>query len=293
MARDLGIDLRRVKGSERGGRVVLEDLRRYIQGLQHLAHAPRVQTSAEQAPQPVRVDFARWGPVESRKMSTLRKTISTKMVESWTAVPHVTQFDNADVTRILDLRKKYAGSYEAKGARLTLTSFALRSIVNTLKRHPVFNASMGEASGEIVYKQYYHLGIAVDTEHGLIVPVIRDVDKKSLLQISVELQELAQRTRDRKVSLEEMQGGTFSISNQGGIGSGHFTPIINTPELAILGMGKGVLTPVIRDGSVVPKTLLPLSLSYDHRLIDGADAARFMVDLVHDMENFPEDDVTI
>jgi pyruvate dehydrogenase E2 component (dihydrolipoamide acetyltransferase) len=293
MARDLGIDLRRVKGSERGGRVVLEDLRTYIQGLQHLASAPRPQAAAPAAPHTVRVDFAKWGPVEISKMSTLRKTISTKMVESWRAVPHVTQFDDADVTRILDLRTKYAGVYEAKGARLTLTSFALRSIVQTLKRHPVFNASMDEAAGEMVFKHYYHLGIAVDTEHGLIVPVIRDVDKKSLLQISIELQDLARRTRERKVALEEMQGGTFSISNQGGIGSGHFTPIINTPELAILGIGKGVLSPVIREGSIVQRTLLPLSLSYDHRAIDGADAARFMVDLVHAMENYPEDDVTI
>ena len=295
MARELGIDLRRVRGSERGGRIVLEDVRRYIQRLQQVADQQQRKPAAapSQAPQLHRpaseqVDFSKWGPVHKEKITMLRRTISNKMVESWTTIPHVTQFDEADVTDILKLRKKYAPGYEKKKAHLTLTSFVLKAVVETLKNHPMFNASMDEASGEIVYKDYYHIGIAVDTEQGLIVPVIRDVDKKSMMQLSAELQELAERTRERKVSLEEMQGGTFTISNQGGIGSGQFTPIIYKPQDAILGMGRGAEKLILRKGKSVKRTMLPLGLSYDHRLIDGANAARFMVDLVGALEGFSE-----
>jgi pyruvate dehydrogenase E2 component (dihydrolipoamide acetyltransferase) len=292
IARDLGIDLRRVKGSERGGRVVLEDLRNYLQWLQDKAFAPQASASASPAPAP-RVDFAKWGPVESKKMSTLRKTISAKMVESWTHVPHVTQFDDADITHIMHLRKTHAAAFEKQGARLTVMPFALRAVVAALKQHPAFNASINEATGEIVYKQYYHIGIAVDTEHGLMVPVIRDVDKKSMLQLSHEVQQMADKARERKLSIEEMQGGSFSISNQGGLGGGYFTPIVNAPEVAILGMGRSAVRPVVREGKIEQRTMLPLGLSYDHRIIDGANAARFIVDLVRAFEQFPEDDLTI
>ena len=292
IARDLGIDLRRVKGSERGGRVVIEDLRNYLQWLQEKAFAPQAAASSSAVPA-ARVDFAKWGPVESKKMSTLRKTISAKMVESWTRVPHVTQFDDADITRIMDLRKSHAAAFEKLGARLTVMPFALRAVVAALKQHPVLNASINEATGDIVYKQYYHIGMAVDTEHGLMVPVIRDVDKKSMLQLSQEVQQLADKARERKLSLEEMHGGSFSISNQGGLGGGYFTPIVNTPEVAILGMGRSTVRPVVRDGRIEPRTILPLGLSYDHRIIDGANAARFIVDLVRAFEQFPEDDLKI
>ncbi|MBP1649587.1 MAG: aceF [Bacteroidetes bacterium] len=296
MARDIGIDLRRVKGSERGGRIVMEDVRRYIQRLQQIAFQQSARKPAargEEAPRaakpiPESIDFSKWGKVRKEKITTLRRAISNKMVESWTTIPHVTQFDEADVTDILKLRKKYSPAYEKKKARLTLTSFALKAVVETLQKHPIFNASMDEASGEIVYKNYYHIGIAVDTEQGLIVPVLRDVDKKSMVQLSAELQELADRTRQRKVSLEEMQGGTFTISNQGGIGSAHFTPIINKPEVAILGMGRGTEKTILRKGKPAKRMMLPLGLSYDHRLIDGANAARFMVDLVAAFEQFNE-----
>jgi pyruvate dehydrogenase E2 component (dihydrolipoamide acetyltransferase) len=297
LARDLGIDLRRVKGSEHGGRIVMEDVRRYIQRLQQIAFqqqpAKRPAAVREEAPRPAKpvvesIEFSKWGSVRKEKMSTLRKTISSKMAESWTTIPHVTQFDEADVTDILKLRKKYSAAYEKKKAHLTLTSFALKAVVETLKKHPLFNASMDEASGEIVYKDYYHIGIAVDTEQGLIVPVIKDVDKKSMMQLSAELQELAGRTRDRKVSLEEMQGGTFTISNQGGIGSAQFTPIIYKPQVAILGMGRGSEKLIVRKGKPTKRMMLPLGLSYDHRLIDGANAARFMVDLVAAFEQFSE-----
>jgi pyruvate dehydrogenase E2 component (dihydrolipoamide acetyltransferase) len=304
MARELGIDLYRVPGSERGGRIVMADLRAYVQKVQKAAQAPRAALGAaptvsaaapapQQKPAAATVDFSKWGSVDKKKMSLLRKAISAKMTESWTTVPHITQFDEIDATGILSLRSKYAAKYEKKGAHLTLTSFALKAVVATLKKHPVFNASIDVAAGEIIYKSYYHIGIAVDTEGGLIVPVLRDVDKKSLLEVSAEMNMLAERTRERKVALEEMQGGSFTISNQGGIGSAHFTPIVNTPEVAILGIGRGSVKPVVRKGKIVQRTMVPIVLSYDHRIIDGANAARFMVDLVAAFEGFKESDVRI
>jgi len=293
LARELGIDLSRVRGSERGGRIVMADLRRYVQRLQQQpAGAPPAAAPAGSAPTrkpaPMSIDFSKWGPVEKTKLTNLRTLISAKMSESWTTVPHVTQFDEADVTGILELKKKHDPAYEKKGGKLTLTAFALKAVAGVLQKHPLFNASIDLAAGELVQKRYYHVGIAVDTEQGLIVPVLRDVDKKSMLQLASELNSLAERTRQRKVALEEMQGASFTISNQGGIGSGHFTPIVNVPEVAILGMGRGVLKPVVRGGKVANRTMLPLSLSYDHRVLDGANAARFMVDLVAAFEGFDE-----
>ncbi len=179
--------------------------------------------------------------------------------------------------------------YEKKGARLTLTPLVLKALVGTLKKHPIFNSSLDEAANEIVIKEYYHIGIAVDTEQGLIVPVIRDVDKKSVLDLSKELEQLAQKARDRKVSGDELKGGTFTISNQGAIGGAHFTPIVNRPEVAILGLGRGALKPVARDGKVEIRMMTPLALSYDHRVIDGGEAARFIVDLVAALQDFKED----
>jgi pyruvate dehydrogenase E2 component (dihydrolipoamide acetyltransferase) len=215
------------------------------------------------------------------------------MVENWNAVPHVTQFDEADITALNDLRKKYSEPYEKKGARLTLTSFVVKTVADTLKKHPAFNSSLDEAGQEIVVKQYYHIGLAVDTEHGLIVPVLRGADKKTLLALSKDIEELARKARDRKVSAEELKGGTFTISNQGGIGGAHFTPIINKPEVAILGLGRGAIKPVVRQDKVEPRLMMPLALSYDHRVIDGGVAVRFIVDLVQAFESFKEDDVKI
>ena len=226
-------------------------------------------------------------------MSSLRKVISRRMTENWNAIPHVTQFDDADLTKVLELRKQYAAAYEKAGARLTVTSFVLKAIITALKLHPIFNSSLDEAAEEIVYKEYYHIGIAVDTEAGLIVPVIRDVDKKSLLELCKELEELAKKSRDRKVSAEELKGGTFTISNQGGIGGAHFTPIVNKPEVAILGLGKGAMKAIVRNNAIEPRMMLPIGLSYDHRIIDGGTAARFTVDLVKAIENFNESDVKI
>src|SRR5579871_4244564 len=183
-------------------------------------------------------------------MTSLRKVISRRMVENWNAIPHVTQFDDADISGLLDLRKKYVAAYEQKGARLTVTSFVLKAVIAALKKHPIFNSSLDEAAEEIVLKEYYHIGIAVDTDGGLIVPVIRDVDKKNLVQISKDLEELAAKARDRKISGDELKGGTFTISNQGGIGGAHFTPIVNRPEVAILGLGKGAMQPSVVDGKI-------------------------------------------
>jgi pyruvate dehydrogenase E2 component (dihydrolipoamide acetyltransferase) len=274
----------------------MSDLRAYVQRLQQIAMAgrPAVRgTATPEKPQAPVIDFSRWGKVERKKLTTLRKAISSKMSESWTTVPHVTQFDEADVTGLLELRKKYAPAYEKKGAHLTLTSFALKAAVETLKKHPTFNASLDETAGDLVLKEYFHIGIAVDTEQGLIVPVLRNVDKKSIFELSVELKVLADKTRERKVAIEEMQGGTFTISNQGGIGSRHFTPIVNHPEVAILGMGRGSVQVVVMDGKPQQRIMLPLALSYDHRVNDGADAARFMIDLVSAFGRITEADVRI
>jgi pyruvate dehydrogenase E2 component (dihydrolipoamide acetyltransferase) len=239
------------------------------------------------------VDFSKWGAISKKPLSGLRQTISRRMVESWNAVPRVTQIDEADITALTELRKKYAPAYEAKGARLTLTSFVLKAVVAMLKKHPLFNSSLDEAAQEIVFKEYYHIGLAVDTEQGLIVPVLRDVDKKSVLQLSKEVHELAEKARARKVSLEELKGGTFTISNQGGIGGAHFTPIVNKPEAAILGLGRGALKAMVKGQKIEPRMMLPLTVSYDHRLIDGGAAARFTVDLVQALENFSEQEIAL
>ena len=274
----------------------MADLRAYIQRLQTLAAKPRPETgaSARAKTGPAVVeDFSRWGPISKQPLPQLRKVIAQRMSESWTTVPRVTQFDEADITALMDLRKKYQAAYEAKGARLTLTPLALKAVVTALKKHPIFNSSLEESTGEIVLKQYYHIGMAVDTDSGLLVPVIRDVDKKDLLQLSKEVEELAARARERKLSLEEMKGGTFTISNQGGIGGGHFTPIVNVPEVAILGLGRGGLKAVVKDKQIQQRLILPLAISYDHRVIDGGVAARFTVDLVRALEGFGEADVKI
>jgi pyruvate dehydrogenase E2 component (dihydrolipoamide acetyltransferase) len=250
------------------------------------AHAP-------QKPATEPIDFSKWGPVSRKPASQLRQVIARRMSESWQSVPRVTQFDEADITNLNALRKKYAEAYEKKGTRLTLTGFVLKIVVDTLKRHPVLNSSLDEAAQELVFKEYYHIGMAVDTEAGLLVPVIRDVDKKSILDLSKALEELAAKARERKVAAEDMRGGTFTISNQGGIGGAHFTPIVNKPEVAILGLGRGTMKPMVREDKIEPRLMLPLALSYDHRVIDGGAAARFTVDLVKAFETFNEEDVKI
>jgi len=295
LARELGIDLRKIAGSESGGRIVIGDVRSYFQRLVKAAARPArpaVETAAAK-PAPVQIDFFQWGPIIKKPVSHLRKVIARRMSESWNTVARVTQFDDIDFTKLGELRKQYAAAYEAKGVKLTLTPFVLKAVADTLKKHPIFNSSLDEVASEIIIKEYILLGIAVDTDQGLMVPVIRDVDKKSLFDLAKELEQLAARARDRKITAEEMKGGTFTISNQGAIGGAHFTPIVNLPEVAILGLGRGALKPVVREGKIEARLLTPVALSYDHRVIDGGSAARFTVDLVKALENFSEEAVRI
>ena len=295
LARELGIDLTRIQGSEAGGRITLVDVRTYIQRLQELA-----QTAPERTARPVTghadapaeaIDFAKWGPIRREKMSPLRRTVSRRMIESWSAIPKINQFDDADITSLLALRKQHAAAYEKRGAHLTLTSLLLFVLGRTLKKHPRANASLDESTLEIVYKDYCHIGVAVDTEGGLIVPVLRDVDRKDLLQLANELHTITEKTRQRKISLDELQGGSFTVSNQGSIGGSHFTPIIYAPQVAILGVGQGKAKPVAIDGKIAVRTILPLCLSYDHRVLDGADAVRFLKDVIAGIEAFDAADL--
>jgi pyruvate dehydrogenase E2 component (dihydrolipoamide acetyltransferase) len=288
MARTLGIALDRVRPSGRGGRIELDDLRDYIARLQALPGPTGSPTSG-----PTFVDFSRWGPVTSQKASGIRRTIAKRMVESWSTIPHVTQFLDADITRLMEYRQKFVDGYKERGARLTLTPIVFKAVAFALARHPILNSSLEETSQTIVTKEYYHIGMAVDTEAGLLVPVIRDVNRKSIFDLALEVEALSARARRRETSRDEMQGGTFTISNQGGIGGGHFTPIINKPEVAILGVGRGTQGLSLRDGSVEPRLMLPLALSHDHRVVDGADGVRFLADLVDTLENFPESELAL
>ena len=293
LARGLRIDLSRVRGSEVGGRIVTGDILAYLARLQKAADKPKAAATAPAKPVAESIDFSKWGPVTKKPLTQLRQVIARRLWESWNTIPHVTQFDDADFTRLNGLRRKYAPAYEKKGAKLTLTPLVLKALVGTLKKHPIFNSSLDEVAQEIVFKDYFHIGIAVDTEQGLIVPVIRDADRKSVLDLAKELEQLAQKARDRKVTAEELKGGTFTVTNQGAIGGAHFTPIINKPEVAILGLGRGAMKPVVRDGKVEVRMMTPLGLSYDHRVIDGGAAARFMVDLVEALQDFEEESVKL
>ena len=292
IAQELGIDLTRVRGSEAGGRIRMADVRAYIQQLQELQQPQGPGQSAPAAPKEV-IDFSKWGPVRREKLSPLRRTVSRRMLESWTTIPKINQFDEADITAILSLREKHNSAYEESGARLTLTSFIVLVLARALNKHPMANASFDETTEELILKDYCHIGMAVDTDAGLIVPVLRDVDKKNLLQLSRELQDLTQKTRERKIALEELQGGTFTISNQGSIGGSHFTPIIYAPQVAILGVGRGQNKPVVVDGKIAVRNMLPLCLAYDHRVLDGANAVRFLKDVIIALQSFDEADVII
>ncbi len=287
MARELGVDLNDVPSPDPSGRITGQDVRAY--NLSRSA-GPVAAPAAVETPAPAVAAAAadtvndRWGAVIQQPMNTLRIKTAERMAENWAAIPHVTHFEKADITALEELRLKSAKKVEAAGGKLTVTSFVLKALAEALKRFPKFNATVDVQGHRVLLKQYYHIGVAVDTPNGLLVPVLRDVDKKSVTQISVELPELAKKARDRKLTLEEMQGGTFTVSNLGGLGGSGFTPIINAPEVAILGMSRSQIGPVWSHGLFAPRILLPLSLSYDHRLIDGADAARFLRWLVDVIE---------
>jgi len=272
MARELGVDIDTVQGSGPSGRISVEDVK---------AHAKRIVEGAGQrssgapaaAPLP---DFSRFGEIERQPMRAVRRKTAEHLGVAWATVPHVTQFDVADITALDELRKKYAKRVEEAGGNLTVTAIAAKVAAAALRAFPQFNSSIDLAANEIVLKKYVNIGIAVDTDRGLLVPVIRDADRKNILQLSVEIAQLSEKARTRKISLDEMQGGCFSISNLGGMGGTYFTPIVNAPEVAILGISRAKMEPVYKDGAFVPRLMLPLALSYDHRVIDGADGIRFL-----------------
>jgi pyruvate dehydrogenase E2 component (dihydrolipoamide acetyltransferase) len=270
-ARELGLDIGQVPGTGPGGRVSMDDVkaqaRTVITGSGGRAH---VVTSV---PLP---DFSKWGAVERQPMRAVRRKTAEHMARAWATVPHVTQGDKADITNLEGLRQKYGKRVEAGGGKLTVTAIALKVVASALKVFPQFNASIDVDNEQVVYKKFVNIGVAVDTEFGLLVPVLRDVDQKNIIQISAELAQLADKAKARKLTLEDMEGGCFTVSNLGGIGGTYFTPIVNVPEVAILGMSRSVVEPVFVDGAFQPRTMMPLSLSYDHRLIDGADAIRFL-----------------
>lgn len=271
LARELGVDLHAVAGSGNGGRITQEDVRGYVKGRM----SNGVVTSAAVVGAPPLPDFTDLGPVERVKMNKLSQTAANNLSQAWQTIPHVTQHDLADVTEMELARRRMVDHPKYKGPKITLTVLAVKACVAALKTYPHFNASFDAKSGEVIHKHYYNIGIAVDTENGLLVPVIKDADQKSVMQIAEEITELSEKARARKLEVANMKGGTFTISNLGGIGGTGFTPIVNWPEVAILGMSRSIETPKLVDGRLENRQMLPLSLSYDHRVINGADAARF------------------
>lgn len=273
-AREIGIDLVKVPGSGPAGRISIDDVKRFSKqlNLQGMAQT----SSLGGIPSEPLPDFSKFGTIERKKMSKLRETAAKHLSYAWATIPHVTQFDKADISELENMRKQYAPVVEKAGGKLTVTAILIKVIEKALKKFPEFNASVDLQNTEVIYKNYFNIGIAVDTEHGLLVPVVKDVDQKNITDLAVELAGISLKSRDRKLSIEDMQGGNFSISNLGGIGGTGFTPVVNSPEVAILGVSRSEMQPVYQDGSFVPRLMMPLSLSYDHRIIDGAAAARFL-----------------
>lgn len=279
-ARELGVDLSRVKGSAKGGRITKEDVQAYVKQVMSGAAAPSAGATPSLGgglnllPWP-KVDFAKFGEIEVRELSRIKKLSGANLARNWAMIPHVTQHDDADITDLEELRVALNKENEKSGVKLTMLAFLMKAVVAGLKKYPDFNASL-DASGEnLVLKKYFHVGFAADTPNGLVVPVIRDVDRKGVIQLAQETAELAKKARDGKLGPADMTGGCFSISSLGGIGGTSFTPIVNAPEVAILGVSKSAIRPVWDGTAFQPRLLLPLSLSYDHRVIDGASAARF------------------
>jgi pyruvate dehydrogenase E2 component (dihydrolipoamide acetyltransferase) len=275
LAREIGVDIYEVKGSGPGGRINEDDVKVYAKTL--LASATAAQSGqAGNFAQPPLPDFTKFGKVEHVSMRGVRRKTAEHLWQAWTTIPHVTQQDKADITELEQLRARFAPKAEEAGGKMTVTAIALKVCASALKVFPQFNASIDMAKEEIVYKQYINVGIAVDTDRGLLVPVIRDVDKKNIVELAAELTQISRKAKDKKLTPAEMEGGTFTITNLGGIGGTGFSPIVNYPEVAILGLSRSSMEPIWMNGKFEPRLVLPLSLSYDHRLIDGADAARFL-----------------
>lgn len=273
-AREIGVDIGEVKGSGSSGQITIDDVKRHSR---QIRTGGKIHThcALEAVPLP---DFSKWGPTDRETMSTIRVVTAEHLSRAWATIPHVTQFDKADITEIESLRKRFAPKAEAAGGKLTVTAILLKVVAAALKVFPKLNASVDMGGRTVVYKKYYNIGVAVDTARGLLVPVVRNVDQKNIIQLSVELGEIARKAREGKIAPDDLQGGTFTITNLGGIGGSFFTPIINAPEVAILGVSRAVMESVCgrKDGICSPRLMMPLSLSYDHRLIDGADGARFL-----------------
>jgi pyruvate dehydrogenase E2 component (dihydrolipoamide acetyltransferase) len=276
-AREVGVDIYEVKGTGPGGRISEDDIKSYTKGLlSAAATAAQAPPRAGHFAQPQLPDFAKWGKVERVSMRGVRRKTAEHLAEAWNTIPHVTQLDRADITELEQLRARFAPKAEEAGGKMTVTAIALKVCAAALKVFPQFNASIDIEKEEIVYKQYINIGVAADTDRGLLVPVIRDVEKKNIVELAVELSQLSRKARDKKLTPADMEGGTFTITNLGGIGGVGFTPIVNHPEVAILGLSRSRMEPEWINGKFEPRLILPLSLSYDHRLIDGADAARFL-----------------
>jgi pyruvate dehydrogenase E2 component (dihydrolipoamide acetyltransferase) len=273
LARELGVDLGRVTGGGLKGRITADDVKAYVKGV--LTGGGAAPSGGPGLPPVPVVDFAAFGAVEVKPLGRIQKISSTRLHASWVNLPHVTQFDEADITDLEATREKLKSKAAKSGVKLTPLAFIMRACVRTLQHFPLFNASLDESRQNIVYKKYFHIGFAADTPNGLLVPVVRDADRKDVYELARALAALAARARDGKLPAADMQGGSFTISSLGGIGGTAFTPIINAPEVAILGVSRSAMKPAYRDGSFVPRLMLPLSLSYDHRVIDGAAAARF------------------
>jgi len=275
LARELGLDIQAVKGTGPGGRISEDDVKAHSKALltsvSEAAQAPRTHVVEPELP-----DFSKWGKVERVSMRGVRRKTAEHLWEAWSTIPHVTQHDKADITELEQLRARFAPKAEEVGGKMTVTAIALKVCASALKVFPQFNASIDMSKEEIIYKQYIHIGVAVDTDRGLLVPVIHDVDKKNIVELATELTQLSKKARDKKLTPQEMESGTFTITNLGGIGGTGFSPIVNHPEVAILGLSRSSMEPVWINGKFEPRLVLPLSLSYDHRLIDGADAARFL-----------------
>jgi len=282
-ARELGVDLTRVQGSGPKGRILHTDVQAFVKGA--LSKSPKIVEAKGGAGLPFNlpawpdVDFAKFGPIEQKPLSRIQKLSGPYLHRNWISIPHVTQFDEADITDLEAFRKAQTAETEKKGFKLTMLAFMIKACVTALKQFPQFNSSLDKSGENIIIKKYFHIGVAVDTPGGLVVPVVRDADRKGVFDVAHELArhlgQLSEKARAGKLPPTDMQGGCFTISSLGGIGGTAFTPIINAPEVAILGVSRAAMKPVYRDLTFVPRLMLPLSLSYDHRVIDGAMAARF------------------
>jgi len=275
-ARELGVQIGQVKGSGEKGRVTKDDVQSFVKNALAQPRGTAGGNGLQVLAMPV-VDFAKFGAIETKPLSRIKKISGANLHRNWVTIPHITQFDEADITEMEVFRKELNTEYAKQKIKITPLAFMLKAVVVALQQFPEFNASLDAGGENLVLKKYFHIGVAVDTPNGLMVPVLRDVDKKGIVQLAKELGEISAKARDLKITAAEMQGGCFSISSLGGIGGTAFTPIINAPELAILGVSKAIIKPMHQDDTFVARLMLPLSLSYDHRVIDGAAAARFIV----------------